>query len=133
MPTGTQLCARAQAAASGGPHHPAGQGRGSSLATRKVAVPVQRVQLAPALRHSFSSVLGPWTQGPGHCRASLCGIYWVSFWAFKLGILAALAGVAQWIECQPVNKGPPVWFPVRARAWLWARSPVGGAREAATH
>ena len=27
----------------------------------------------------------------------------------------------------------PVWFPVRAHAWVAARSPVGGMREATTH
>ena len=45
-----------------------------------------------------------------------------------------LAGVAQWILHQPVNpKGR--WFNSQSgpRPGLWARSPVGGAREATTH
>ena len=44
----------------------------------------------------------------------------------------ALAGVAQWIECQAC-KGSLVRFPFRARAWarhMQARSPVEGAQEA---
>ena len=31
------------------------------------------------------------------------------------------------------TKGLPVQFPVRAHAWLWARSPDGGVWEATTH
>ena len=54
--------------------------------------------------------------------------------------ISALAGVAQWIECRPENQkvadSIPNQSPLQAPVGmpgLPARSPVGGAREAATH
>ena len=38
----------------------------------------------------------------------------------------ALAGVAQWIECQTVNPKVASWFPVRAHAWVAGQDPSGG-------
>ena len=38
-------------------------------------------------------------------------------------ILSALAGVAQWIECPPVNQKVTVQFPVGARAWVVGQDP----------
>ena len=47
--------------------------------------------------------------------------------------ITALAAVAQWIECQPVNKRVNGSIPTQGTCpGLWARSPVGGVREA-TH
>ena len=43
----------------------------------------------------------------------------------------ALAGVAQWIECWPVNHRFDSWS--GHMPGLWAGSPVGGAQEATTH
>ena len=43
----------------------------------------------------------------------------------------ALAGVAQWIEHWPVNQR--VGSQSGHMPGLWARSPVGGTREATTH
>ena len=37
-----------------------------------------------------------------------------------------LAGVAQWIECQPMNQGSPVRFPVRPHAWVAGQAPSRG-------
>ena len=46
----------------------------------------------------------------------------------------ALAGVAQWIECWPVTQRVASSIPSLGHMpGLWARSPVGGAREATTH
>ena len=40
----------------------------------------------------------------------------------------ALTGMAQWIECGPVNQGPLVRFPVRAHTWVvWPTPQVGSA------
>ena len=42
----------------------------------------------------------------------------------------ALAGVAQWIECQPVNqRALPVQFPVRLHAWVAGQVLGGGAHK----
>ena len=49
-------------------------------------------------------------------------------------IYYALAGVAQWIECQPANQRATSSIPcLRHMAGLRARSPVGGAQAATTH
>ena len=47
----------------------------------------------------------------------------------------ALASVAQWIECRPVNRSVTGWIPSQAHAWIvgWPPPPVGGALEATTH
>ena len=46
----------------------------------------------------------------------------------------ALAGVAQWIEYQPVNQRVAGSIPSLGNMpGLWARSGVGGTREATTH
>ena len=46
----------------------------------------------------------------------------------------ALAGVAQWIECQPANQRVPSSIPSQGTCLgFWARSPVGGVQEATTH
>ena len=46
----------------------------------------------------------------------------------------ALAGEAQWIECQPENQRVAGSIPRSVHMpGLWARSPVGGAQEATTH
>ena len=37
-----------------------------------------------------------------------------------------LDGVAQWIECGLRTKGSPVWFPVRAHAWVVGQLSSGG-------
>ena len=48
--------------------------------------------------------------------------------------IVALAGVAQWIECWPVNQRVAGLIPSLGKMpGLWARSPVGGTQEAATH
>ena len=44
-----------------------------------------------------------------------------------------LAGVAQWIEHQPVNQRVPVWVQSGHMPEFGARLPVGGAWEATTH
>ena len=45
-----------------------------------------------------------------------------------------LAGVAQWIECQPANQKVTCSIPCLGHMpGLWARSPVEGAGEATTH
>ena len=45
-----------------------------------------------------------------------------------------MAGVAQWIECWPVNQRVTGWISsLGHRPGLWARSPVGGVQEANTH
>ena len=41
-------------------------------------------------------------------------------------IFAALAGVAQWIECQTANQRVQVQFPVRAPAWVAGPGPQSG-------
>ena len=41
-------------------------------------------------------------------------------------IFAALAGVAQWIECQTANQRVQVQFPVRAPAWVAGQVPSRG-------
>ena len=51
----------------------------------------------------------------------------------KFQKLRSLAGVAQWIECRPVNQVSPVQFPVRAHAWFVGQDPVGGTRESTIH
>ena len=52
---------------------------------------------------------------------------------FKKSV-SALAGVAQWIECQPANQGVASLFPsLGHKPGLQARSPVGGMQEATTH
>ena len=38
----------------------------------------------------------------------------------------ALAGVAQWIECQPVNQKVTGLIPIRAHAWAAGQVPSGG-------
>ena len=45
----------------------------------------------------------------------------------------ALAGVAQWIECWPANQRVQLDSQSGHMPGLWARSPVGGVREATTH
>ena len=46
----------------------------------------------------------------------------------------ALAGVAQWIECQPVNQRVAGLIPdLGHMSGFWARSPVGAMREATPH
>ena len=40
--------------------------------------------------------------------------------------LLALAGVAQWIECWPVNQNVTGRFPVRAQAWVVGHVPSWG-------
>ena len=46
----------------------------------------------------------------------------------------ALAGVAQWTECRPVNERVANSIPSLGRMpGLWARSPVGASGEAPTH
>ena len=41
---------------------------------------------------------------------------------------SALAGVAQWTECQPANQSVTSWIPSLGHmSGLWARSPGGGA------
>ena len=58
-------------------------------------------------------------------------------WGFKKKdygkeIIAALSGVAQWIKCLPVNwrvlrtKMSPVWFLIRALAWVAGQVPSWG-------
>ena len=52
---------------------------------------------------------------------------------FKKSV-SALAGVAQWTECQPANQGVASLFPsLGHKPGLQARSPVGGMQEATTH
>ena len=55
----------------------------------------------------------------------------------NVGVLesgSALAGVTQWIECQPVNQRVSGLIPSPGHVpGLWVRSPVGGARQATTH
>ena len=47
---------------------------------------------------------------------------------------SALAGVAQWIECQPKNQRVTGLIPSLGHMLgLWARSPVGGAHERQPH
>ena len=48
----------------------------------------------------------------------------------QLRLNLALAGVTQWIECQPVNQRVTSLRPMPG---LQARSPVGAAQEATTH
>ena len=38
----------------------------------------------------------------------------------------ALAGVAQWVACQPATNGSQVQFPVGAHAWVAGWIPGGG-------
>ena len=59
----------------------------------------------------------------GNCGSKRGSIEIASFKCFL-----ALAGVAQWVEHQLVNKGSLVRFPVRADAWVVSqvRAPVGG-------
>ena len=46
----------------------------------------------------------------------------------------ALVGVAQWVECQPVNQRVASPIPYQEHMpGLWAKSPVGGTPEATTH
>ena len=45
---------------------------------------------------------------------------------YKTKIVLALAGVAQWIECRPVNQGFAVQFPVWAHAWVAGKVPSRG-------
>ena len=48
-------------------------------------------------------------------------------------VLLALAGVAQWIECQPVNQRDTGWIPSLGHMpGLQARSPVWGTQQATT-
>ena len=48
--------------------------------------------------------------------------------------ITALAGVAQWIDCQPSNQRAASSIPSLGHMpGLQARSPVGGAQEATTH
>ena len=56
-------------------------------------------------------------------------LQWI--WCSKKYFLA-LVGVAQWIECQPAKQEVAGSIPVRAHAWMWAMSPVGGVQEAIT-
>ena len=45
----------------------------------------------------------------------------------KIKMAIALAGVAQWIECQPVNQRVAALTPnLGHMPGLWARSPCGG-------
>ena len=45
-----------------------------------------------------------------------------------------LAGIAQWIEHQPVNQRVTGWIPsLEHMPGLRAKSPVGGAQDATTH
>ena len=43
---------------------------------------------------------------------------------FKVSL--ALAAVAQWIECRPVNQKVADWIPVRAHAWVAVQVPSWG-------
>ena len=53
---------------------------------------------------------------------------------FVIKGFVALAGVAQWIECQPENQRVTSWIPsVGHVPELQARSAAGGGREATTH
>ena len=48
--------------------------------------------------------------------------------------IMALADVAQWIECRPVNQRVAGLIPnLGHMPELWIRSPVGGVQEATTH
>ena len=48
----------------------------------------------------------------------------ISQWEFRSRkLMEALAGMAQWIE---QNKGLPVGFPVRPRAWVVGQAPSRG-------
>ena len=42
---------------------------------------------------------------------------------FKKKVILTLAGVAQWIECQPVNQRVPDSIPVRTQACVACRVP----------
>ena len=82
----------------------------------------------------------PWTGGAHLCRPcclpdlSLC---WAplpqsiqSLGLFKTG---TPAGVAKWVEHQPVTERGTGLYPVRAMTGLQVRSPVVGTRESTTH
>ena len=47
--------------------------------------------------------------------------------------IPALAGVAQWIECWPVNQGVTGSIPVRAHAWVAGQGPQLGAHKRQLH
>ena len=51
---------------------------------------------------------------------------------FKKPSKGSLAGVAQWIECQPVNQRVTGLIPSQGTCLGWARSPVQGMQEATT-
>ena len=56
------------------------------------------------------------------------------FYAFQNFCLLAMAGVAQWIEHQPVNQRVTSSIPnLGHMPGLWAMSPVGSVQEATTH
>ena len=62
---------------------------------------------------------------------------WVIVYTVKASFkkpIYAVAGVAQWIECPPANQQETSSSPSLGHMLgLWARSPVGGAREETTH
>ena len=81
------------------------------------------------------NLLQPYKQKP-----STVTCWWRCGWAFILkrfspyswdhialkNCIWVLAGVAQWIECWPVNQKVMVRFPVRAHAWVAGQVPSRG-------
>ena len=51
----------------------------------------------------------------------------------KIHVISALAGVAQWIECQPVNQRVPGSIPSQGTRLGCGPDPLGGMHERQPH
>ena len=78
-----------------------------------------------------------WLNSHFHCKTLRCRIQYREKYKIKRPIkikTIALAGVAQWIERQPVNQRVASLIPSPGHmSGLWARSPVGGVWETTTY